>query len=200
MNRAVHKFGALLTRIIFAVCLLASLRVSGAGIEVADVDGKPHRPLELGSARAAVIVFTLHDCPISNAFSPEISRLAREFAPNGFRFFVVHTDPELSADDARKHAKEFALECPVLLDREHRLVRRLKATITPEAFVVAGDGATLYHGRIDDRFADLGKKRQEPTRRDLRLALESVANGKPIEVAATKAVGCYIPDLRAPKK
>ena len=59
MNRAVHKFGALLTRIIFAVCLLASLRVSGAGIEVADVDGKPHHPLELGSVRAAVVVFKI---------------------------------------------------------------------------------------------------------------------------------------------
>ena len=52
----------------------------------------------------------------------------------------------------------------------------------------------LYRGRIDDRVADFGKRRVEPTRRDLRLALDDILAGKPVQTRLTKAVGCYIPE------
>jgi hypothetical protein len=52
----------------------------------------------------------------------------------------------------------------------------------------------LYRGRIDDRVADFGKRRVEPTRRDLRLALDAILAGKPVPARRTKAVGCYIPE------
>ena len=184
-----------------ALLLLLVLAWFGSGdnalaVELPDVSGQLHRPLEKSSARADVVIFILHDCPIANAFAPEISRLNAEFQPRGIRFFVVHVDAALATADAQQHAKDFAFTCPGLLDRQHALVARLKAAVTPEAFVVNSAGKTLYRGRIDDRFVELGKRRQEPTRRDLRLALENFLAGKPVAEPVTKAIGCFIPTVK----
>ncbi len=69
------------------------------------------------------------------------------------------------------------------------------ATTAPEAFIVGSDSKVLYRGRIDDRFVALGKPRHEVRERDLRRALEAVIEGRKVEVAETKPVGCLIPDL-----
>jgi hypothetical protein len=160
-----------------------------------DLAGELQQPLNVGKNKAAVVIFVLHDCPISNKYAPEIQRLAGEFAPQQIRFYVVHVDPELGDEDARKHAKEYGYKLPVLIDRKHELVRHLKATTAPEAFVLGPEGKVLYRGRIDDRYVGVGKARQQVQRQDLRLALKSIVEGKNVEIAETKPIGCYIPDL-----
>ena len=195
-HRSVRR--ALPALLVLLALAFAVLTVPATALEFRDIFGNEQRPLEKSTARADVILFILHDCPIANAFAPEINRLAAEFQPRGVRFFVVHTDPGLALADAQQHAKDFAYRCPVLLDPEHRLVTRLKATITPEAFVVTAAGTTAYRGRIDDRFVELGKRRPEPTRRDLRLALESILADQPVTEPVTKAIGCFISTPKRP--
>ncbi len=101
-------------------------------------------------------------------------------------------DVDLDAPRAREHAREFGLPGPVLLDPEHRMTAALGATITPEAFLVDRAGRVVYAGRIDDRFADLGKPRRAPRTRELRDAIEAVLAGREVVVARTRAVGCLI--------
>jgi hypothetical protein len=81
-----------------------------------------------------------------------------------------------------------------LRDPAHALVKFTKATITPEAAVVAG-GRVVYRGRIDDRYVDLGVERPSPTVHDLADALAAVLAGKPVPHATTQAVGCFIADF-----
>src|SRR5262245_44320190 len=164
-------------------------------VELMDIDGNRHRPLHLGKAKAAVIIFVLHDCPISNKYAPEIQRLADEFTQKRITFYLVQVDPQLSPKDARQHAKDYRYKLPILLDREHELVRHFKATTAPEVVVIGENQKVLYRGRIDDRYAAVGKPRQQVQRQDLRLALAAIVAEKPIEVAETKAIGCYIPEL-----
>ena len=108
-------------------------------------------------------------------------------------FFIVYADPHVSRGEARKHSQDFGYRCPSLLDPTHLLVRRTGATVTPEAAVFDSHGRLAYRGRIDDTYIDYGKRRDAPIRRDLRLALESVLNGRRPKPAVTKAVGCFIP-------
>ncbi|MDB5299214.1 MAG: hypothetical protein JWO87_877 [Phycisphaerales bacterium] len=174
------------------------LACAGAGtkpappLEVRDINGAARRPLELGEAKAVVIVFISVDCPIANGYAPEINRICREYEAKHISFFLVHTDPALSETDARKHAKEYGFTCPVVIDPEHELVKRLGATVTPEVAVVGADGAVLYRGRIDDLYLALGKRRFEATTHDLRVALDAVVAGREVPVARTAAVGCAI--------
>ena len=159
---------------------------------VADVHGKPHHPLDLSGKKAAVLFFLIHDCPISNAYSPEIARIVKEHESRGVAAYVVQTDRSADTAKLAQHAADFGYPCPVLMDREHALVKRIGATVAPEAAVIGADGQVRYIGRIDDRYVDFGKQRAAPTTRDLRDALEAVLTGKPVPVERTKAIGCFI--------
>lgn len=84
----------------------------------------------------------------------------------------------------------------MLVDAEHKLVSAAGITRTPEVAVFTPDGKLAYRGRIDDRYAGFGKKRPEPTQRDLRDALTAIIAGKKVPTPRTEAVGCSVPDLR----
>jgi hypothetical protein len=147
--------------------------------------------------RASVLIFTTTDCPISNAMLPEISRLAREFTPQGVSFTLVHVDPDTTMTKAREHAKSYEIRIPLVLDPHHQLVKRYQATRTPEAFVILPEGNTAYHGRINDLYHAPGQRRRAPTSNDLRDALTVVLAGARItkDKAHQPAVGCVIADF-----
>ncbi|MBY0232753.1 MAG: redoxin domain-containing protein [Gemmataceae bacterium] len=156
--------------------------------DLRDIEGRAHA---LG-AKATVLLFVMADCPISNSYAPEMERIRKDYAGKGVAFFIVHADPDTTAAQARKHARDYALGCPVLLDPRHVLAKRAGATKAPEAAVLAPE--TVYRGRIDDAYLDFGKRREKPTRRDLRLALDAVLAGKKPDKAVAPVIGCDLPD------
>jgi hypothetical protein len=103
--------------------------------------------------KAIVFLFTSTDCPISNRYAPEIQRLVGEFSRKGVVFRLVYPNPADNANAIRDHMAAFSYEgaLEALRDPAHTLVKFTKATITPEAVVVAG-GRVVYRGRIDDRY------------------------------------------------
>jgi len=159
-----------------------------------DVRGRPHEPLETRGHRATVLFFVLPDCPIASFYAPEMGRIVREYSPRGVAFYVVYADPQIDAGTARIHAEDHGYPCPALLDRDLRLARHTGATQTPEAVVLTPSGGLAYRGRIDDLYVDFGKKRFEPSRRDLRDALDAVLAGRPVRDRFTEVVGCFIPE------
>lgn len=163
------------------------------GVEVQDVEGGKHWLFDGREGQAVVLVFWMQDCPIANAYAPEINRLAKEYTGRGVRWFVVQVDRQLTAEAARRHAHEYELTCPVILDHEQRLVREAGATRTPEVAVYSSDRALLYRGRIDDRYVDFGQRRAEPTTHDLREALEDILAGRAVAKPRTEPIGCDIP-------
>src|SRR5262245_31348725 len=80
-------------------------------------------PIPDPAARATVLVFVAHDCPVANAYAPEVGRLCHEYAPRGVSFRVVYAEPDLAPEAARRHAADFGFPCPALLDSDLRLVR-----------------------------------------------------------------------------
>ena len=139
---------------------------------------------------ASVLIFYLQDCPISNSYAPEINRIAATFT--NFAFYIVQVDPDLKLEAAKQHASQYALRPPVLLDAGHKLVRRVGATITPEAVIIGKDGGIVYRGQIDNLYVEPGKKRASATTHDLRDALENIQAGHAVKPKETKAIGCLI--------
>ncbi len=160
-----------------------------------DLDGVEHHPFADPAVKALTLIFVLSDCPIANGYAPEINRLCRDYGPRGVRFFLVHTDPDLGREEAARHARDYGYLCPVVPDRRHTLVRRAGASVVPEAAVFTADGERKYRGRIDDRYADLGRRRTQVSSHDLRDALDDLLAGRPVRRPETKAVGCDIPPL-----
>jgi hypothetical protein len=166
-------------------------------LELRDLGNQPHRPLDVGDGKAHVVVFSTIDCPIANYYVPEIKKMANQYCEQGIKFFVVHCDPYLTVEAARRHKREYQYTFPIKLDVRHELVRAVGASRTPEAAIVLPGGKLAYRGCIDDLFADLGKKRQAPRHRYLRNALDEVIASKPLTHPRTAAVGCIIDVLPA---
>ena len=161
--------------------------------QLADIDGKLHRPFEDSSTTGIVFVFVSTDCPIANSYQPLLRKLHEKYTGEGVRLFQVHPDPQMSVEKARKHATEFGIKSPILIDPEQSLTRRVGATVTPEASVFLRDEELpVYQGRIDDLYAGYGKKRKVATTNDLVNVLDRLVDGRPITSMKTKAVGCFI--------
>ena len=157
-----------------------------------DINGKRHAPFTSGKIKAVVFLFLLRDCPVSNVYTPELTRIHREYSGKGVSLYLVHPDRDTDAKAAKAHAIEYKLTAPLVLDHDHKLTRLAGAEVMPEAAVFDGKGLLVYRGRIDNLYADFGKKRAKPTRRDLRATLDALLAGNRLATRTTKAVGCYI--------
>ena len=172
--------------------LLASCGGS-ASPALLDLDGRTHQPMQRAPGTVHVVVFVSQECPIANSYAPTLQALAQRWAGKPLRLFVVHVDPDLGAQTAREHSKQFDLPGTVLLDPRHELAHALGIRRTPEA-VVLGDAGIAYRGRIDDQWAALGSRRQEPSVHDLRDAVDAVLAGRAVSNPATDVVGCLLPE------
>jgi hypothetical protein len=137
--------------------------------------------------RALVQFFLRTDCPVSNRYAPEIAAIHNDYAAKGVEFQLVYP----LGGDIEKHRAEYQLPVPGITDAGGELTRRAHATTTPQAAVFV-KGELVYTGRIDDRYLDFGKYRNQPQHRELRDALDSVLAGRKPTVATAKAVGCAI--------
>ena len=162
-------------------------------VELIDLDGRAHTPLKNSDAKATVLFFLLPDCPISNAYAPEIKRISTHYALSNVASYVVYVSPDFSAAEAKKHATDYGFDIPVLRDLSFELVEQTGVTIAPEVAVVSPEGKCLYRGRIDNLYAALGKRRIKATQHDLRDALDAILKGIPVPQETTKSIGCYIP-------
>ena len=183
------------------VCVvLASVMIgrptSAGPLRVPDLDGRLVDPLAPSAGvRATVFLFITTDCPIANRYAPEIQRLSEVFTSQGVRFWLVYANPHEPPASIRTHLRQFQYAIPALRDPGHALVRFTRVTVSPEAAVVDPGGALLYHGRIDDRWVNIGRDRPSPTRRDLAEALRATLDGKPVSETETPAVGCILSDF-----
>jgi hypothetical protein len=162
-------------------------------IALHDIDGVLREPLKVEKGRVEALFFVTNDCPVSNYYSHEIRRICEDYAPRGAGCSLVYTDPSLTDEQARQHAKEYGHGAyPKIVDRAHALVKATGAAVTPTAVLVKPDGSIAYRGRIDNFYAGLGRPRRVVTEHDLRDALDAVLAGKPVAKAETSPVGCYI--------
>jgi len=166
----------------------------GAVSGTLNLEGKAVDPFA-PAAKARIFIFVRTDCPVSNRYAPELKRLSDEFAPRGAVFSIVYADRAETSENIRRHIEQYGFPGVVLRDPAHSLVRRAKATITPEAAVFSADGKLLYHGRIDNRYVELGKAMGAPTHRDLEDAIAAALDGRPQPEESAPAVGCYLADV-----
>jgi hypothetical protein len=143
-----------------------------------------------------VLIFVSTDCPISNRYAPDIKRLHDEFTSRGVRFRLVYPNPLDTEAVISKHLGEYGYPHIAQRDRDHTLVKRAGATITPEAALFDARERLVYRGRIDDRFVELGRERPAATQPDLRNTLTAFLAGKTVSPARTQAVGCFIADMK----
>jgi|SRR5450631_744443 len=165
-----------------------------------DLNGKPVERLEGQGTKGIVLLFLASDCAISNRYLPEIMRLQSKFAPQGIMFWLVYPNAGETPDALRHHLKTYGVEVHTVLDPQHKLVALAQAKVTPEAAVlVKANGeqgwlnlSATYHGRIDNRYVEIGKERPSATEHDLEQAIDATLTHLHPTPAGGPAVGCGI--------
>jgi len=145
------------------------------------------------------LIFVTSDCPISNAYAPEIQRICKAYEAKGVRCQLIYEDVGATSDAVKKHLADYRYGATAAaIDADGALARKVGATITPEAVVVDRSGAVKYRGRIDNQYASLGHPRRVVTAHDLQDALEAIVAGRPVATPETEPIGCYIvpPEMR----
>lgn len=172
------------------------LRISKIDIPTAptltDLSGKKVKLLGQKGLKGSVFLFVTHDCPVSNQYAPEFNRICKAYQDKGVKFSLIYVEADLKPTDAQKHYNDHLYRCSAFRDPDHKMVKFSGATVTPEAVLFDAAGKKVYLGRIDNLYVALGQRRYEATKHDLRLAIDLLLAGKPIQVAKTMAVGCFI--------
>ena len=144
-------------------------------------------------SKATVYVFLAETCPISQQAALPLRELYARYKAQGVEFVGVFPGSTATAASLAEFGHTYALPFPLRLDPGLHLTRRLGATITPEAVVLAADGRTIqYRGRLDDQYAGLGERRTVSQHHELAEALADLAAGHSVAVPRAPAVGCYI--------
>ena len=146
-----------------------------------------------GKGEVTVVMFISAVCPVSNSYNIRMNDLYRDYSAKGVRFVFINANQNEKPAEVEEHARRAHFPFAVYADSGNSVADRFGAQSTPEAFVIAGDGAIRYHGRIDDS--------QNPARvqhHSLRLAIDAVLAGREVGAPETKAFGCTIKRARKP--
>jgi peroxiredoxin len=165
-----------------------------------DLSGRAHTSAAWKGHTAVVLLFLGTECPVSNGYAPEMTRLARAYRTRGVLFWGVHPDPDVTPADAARHARDYRLDFQVLLDPRQHLARQAGVRVTPEVVLLSPTGEILYRGRIDDKYTPGGKRRPAARTRDLEDALQAVLARKKVLIPRTRAFGCPLPHRVEDKK
>jgi hypothetical protein len=174
------------------VLVVVAVAAAAAVDDVRDIDGHTLTLLR-PAGRANVLFFVMTDCPISNAYAPEIQRMCREYRARGVDCALIYEDAGIAENEVRAHLREYAYEdIAAAIDASRDVASAAGASITPTAVLVDSAGRIRYRGRIDNLYAALGRRRRQVTERYLRSALDATLAGRPVPVPETPAIGCHI--------
>jgi hypothetical protein len=98
----------------------------------------------------------------------------------------------VSAAEADKlSASRHAAPAHVLLDETGKIGRAYDARVTPHMFIIDAGGKLVYMGGIDDK-PNTNPADIPAAKPYVRLALEAVKAGRPVDAAVTRPYGCSI--------
>ena len=187
---------SMITTKLSALAIIVSSFVLLIGCKSAHTAGVVGTELAGTKGEFVVVVFTSVDCPIANAMAPQLRRTLESAESRGVRCLLVYPRRSTTDPQRRQHKVDYQLPGRSLSDRAHNLVQVLDARITPEAFVLKLDGAggweVLYRGRVNDLYASIGNRRDQPSRHDLMSAIDAALAGRFPVTRRTEAVGCLI--------
>jgi peroxiredoxin len=171
---------------------------SGNGLQQVPLQGLDGEALPAGTLtgnRASIFVFLDPVCPLSQNYTRNLQDFQDRYGSDGVRVIGIFPG-DIKAAAVRAFMKRYRCTFPVALDPDFAMTDFFDATVTPEVIMTAPGGEILYRGAIDNWAIDLGKKRQRASAYYLQDALNDVLSGKPVRLAETEPVGCYIEKLR----
>jgi thiol-disulfide isomerase/thioredoxin len=148
-------------------------------VPLASFGGDPEKPL--------VVLFWSARCPVCRRYGGVLKALAKDYDGRA-RVAVVFSNATENEADVRTWLDATGATGQSALDPRREAAKVLGAVVTPTALVFDAAGTLKYRGPIDD---DRRARRRDTTDL-LRIALESVLTGKPVENPEPRAFGSSV--------
>lgn len=172
-------------------------RLSIPAFQLSDSDGRVTAVESQTNKQFTVVCFLGTECPLARHYGLRLNSMAKEFEGRGVRVLGVNSNLQDSLKDIAAYCKDLGISFPVLKDPENKVADQFGARFMSEVFVLDQGLVIRYRGRIDDQYQP-GVTRSQPSRNDLRIALEELLAGKAVSVAKTEATGCMIGRVKRP--
>ncbi len=161
-------------------------------IELESLDGQLFALAQLARHRASVILFLQPECPFCHTYARTFLHIDSLLRSKDIALVAVVAGTNFPKHEIEQYRTRYKFNFPILLDPDFSLTQALKASITPQVFLLNPKGEKIYHGQIDNWGYEIGKVRARPTEFYLLEAVEAFLAGKPQPRDSTQAVGCYI--------
>jgi thiol-disulfide isomerase/thioredoxin len=136
----------------------------------------------------SLIIFFSNSCPICQYYTKVLNELKIEYPE--IKFNLVFPG-NFSKKTIRKFKVDYAITQNIIIDKKYRIVKKYKATITPQVFLIKNN-EVIYEGLIDDSFYEIGRRKQTGINYYLQDALHQLKQNKIIITPKTQAIGCLI--------
>uniref|UniRef100_A0A0D6QXL3 Thioredoxin domain-containing protein n=1 Tax=Araucaria cunninghamii TaxID=56994 RepID=A0A0D6QXL3_ARACU len=147
---------------------------------------------------ALLVMFICNHCPFVKHLKKDIVKLTNEYIKKGLAVVAISsnstvTHPQDGPEFMAEEAKSFMYPFPYLHDETQEVAQAFGAACTPDFFLFKKDGRRpfelVYHGQFDDSRPNNNKP---ITGRDLRIALDCVLSGRPVNFPQKPSIGCSI--------
>jgi hypothetical protein len=131
------------------------------------------------------------DCPISRYYVTNLKSIDSICKSNNIVFTAVIPGNLFTDSELREYEKLWALPFVLYRDDGSKLLKALKAKITPEFFVFHKK-ELVYKGAFDNAYFAPAKKRTVVTEHYVRKTIETVISNQSPEYSENPAIGCFI--------
>jgi peroxiredoxin len=157
------------------------------------VSGKTLSLEQVQGQKGTVVMFICNHCPYVKHINAELVRVARDYQPRGIAFVAISSNdvvnyPEDAPDKMKRAAGNLGYTFPYLYDESQAVASAYRAACTPDFYLFDEQLACVYRGQFDDSRPGKGAA----TGRDLRLAMDALLEGKPVNPQQKPSVGCNI--------
>ena len=157
--------------------------VSGGDLSLSDIRGE----------NGLLVIFSCNTCPWVIRWQDRYVEIADQFKDDKLGIVAINSNEASrsgvdSFEAMQKHAQENGYNFYYTVDKDSKLAHAFGATRTPHVFLFNSAGKLVYRGAIDDNARD-AKNVDEPY---LKNAIHAMLEGKTIDMASTKALGCSI--------
>lgn len=144
--------------------------------------------------KGTLVMFICNHCPYVKHIQSEMVRLANDYMSEEIAFVAISSNdvenyPEDSPELMLEEAKKWKYPFPYLYDETQVVAKSYKAACTPDFYLFDKDMLLVYRGQLD------GSRPGNDvplTGESLRLAIDNLLTGIPIDENQMPSMGCNI--------
>ncbi len=149
---------------------------------------------ELKGEKGTLIIFMCNHCPYVIHILPKLVEISEEYIEKGISFIGINSNdivnyPEDSPDRMIELTKQYSISFHYLYDETQETAKLYDAACTPDFYLYNDQDILVYHARFDSSRPNSGVP---TTGVDLIAAINSMLEGKPIDLPQYNSIGCSI--------